>query len=301
MQNQYLFIINTLSGKDKERKEIFNFIEKHFPLSEKIIIKKKADFEYALQHSQNSQFQYIVVNGGDGTINSFLPVLIEQNKILGILPSGSGNGLARSLYIPLNNEEAIETISCCQVHTIDVGKVKITEGIHVIEKYFACAVGAGVDADIAGRFEQQKVRGLLGYIWAGLKEFVYHQAVQAEIEIDGELLSPKKYLILSVMNIPQYGNDFYLCPSADVKDGYLNMVSLEKISIWKYPYVLWNILSRKEKAPVIYRKCKKVQVKLVIKKSTYIHIDGEPLLLNKNTSVEIQIMPSALKVISGKI
>lgn len=295
---EILVIINTLSGKNKNRSFIIDEIKKSIA-SEILVIKSKADFINALEIANNEKFKYVVINGGDGTINSFLPVIIEQNKVLGILPSGSGNGLARTLGISLNPLKALQSIHYGVVDFIDVGKIIIYGKDSVMEKYFTCAVGCGIDADIAGRFEKQKIRGLSGYILAGIKEFFCHKPVYAKVTFDDTEFSDD-FLILSVMNIPQYGNDFYLIPSAKINDGLLNIALLKKINGFKYPVVFWNILRRKERKPMRYFTCKEIRIELKARTHKYIHIDGEPLQVSQNAIIEISVIKKGLKILRDK-
>ncbi len=294
----YLFVINLRSGKERQRAHLIVEIEKRFPGSTIFIMKEKEDFSRAIELSQSKKYRYIVLSGGDGTIHSFLPVIVEQGKILGILPSGSGNGLARTLNIPLQPLQALALIEKNTVERIDVGKITIEKGSEKCYHYFSCAVGLGVDAQIAYRFEHQKIRGLLGYLLAAFKQIFYHKSIKARIEVDSEMYSEQNFLILSVMNIPQYGNEFYLSPSARVNDGVLNVVLLKRISFFQYPYVLFNILRKKEKKPMQFSKVKEMVVHVLSSDFLHYHIDGEPQVVSSVfPSFHIKILPSALQVI----
>lgn len=292
-----LFIINTLSGNQRNRTTLLQTIKKNYSTANIFVIQSKNDFEECIKLGHQDKFRYLIINGGDGTINSFLPILIKQNKILGILPAGSGNGLARTLGIPLNSVRALDLLQKQNVQQIDVGKLIIKNGDHSITNYFSCAVGVGVDAYIAYRFEQQKIRGLIGYVWAALKEFFVHKVVQAHLNIDDKLSRQDGFLILSMMNIPQYGNEFYLSPSAKSNDGFLNLVILNKISIFQYPIVLFNLLRKKEKYPMHFLQFKNLQLKILSDGEIVFHIDGEPKILKSHSlSFEISVVPSALRV-----
>ncbi len=296
---EHLFVINLRSGKERQRAHLIQEIEKRFPGSTLFIVKEREDFSRAIELSQSKKYRYIVVSGGDGTIHSFLPVIIEQAKILGILPSGSGNGLARTLNIPLHPLRALALIEKNTVQKIDVGKITIEKGSEKCYHYFSCAVGFGVDAPIAYRFEHQKIRGLLGYLLAAFKQIFFHKSIKARIEVDSEMCPEQNFLVLSVMNIPQYGNDFYLSPSARVNDGFLNVVLLKKVSFFQYPYVLFNVLRKKEKKPMQFCKFKEMGVHILSSDFMYYHIDGEPQVISSVfPSFKINILPSALQVLS---
>lgn len=291
-----LFIINKLSGNDRNRSPLIDAIKRNFKDATIAIIKEKNEFNPTIDFAKSQKFNSIIINGGDGTINSFLPVIIETKKVLGIIPSGSGNGLARTLGIPLNPLEALTQISQFKPQHIDVGKVKILTDKKIIEKYFVCAVGLGIDANMADRFEKQNVRGLTGYILAGIKELFSYKPVKAKIRADNQSIRENTYTILSVMNIPQYGNDFYIVPSALVNDGFLNLVLLEKMSIWTYPYVGLNFLMKREKKPVHYLKAKNIVVE-ILSDNVCCHIDGEPYKETNISRIEIEVMPSAISIL----
>lgn len=294
-----LFVINLLSGTRKDRHFLINAIRKEYPESEIFVLKSKEDFSVCLNKAKDERYAYIVINGGDGTINSFLPILIEHKKILGILPSGSGNGLARTLGIPLQPLKALEVIKQCKFKAMDVGKLTYVDTDYH-SKYFSCAVGFGIDANIAYRFEQQKIRGLIGYLISSLKEWMAYQPVRIEGVIDNTIFINGQFLIVSIMNIPQYGNDFYVIPSAIINDGILNIVTLNKISSALYPIVLWNLIMKREKKPLKYYKGKKILLRYIVdhmdKNPLYYHIDGEPYKVEGNTQFEIEILSNQLHV-----
>ncbi|GIV26807.1 MAG: hypothetical protein KatS3mg027_0621 [Bacteroidia bacterium] len=292
-----LFIINTLSGNRRDRTDLLKSIKVNYPNANIFIIKNRNDFNQCFELSKQDQFRYLIINGGDGTINSFLPILIQYNKILGILPSGSGNGLARTLGIPLNAFKVLEILKNQNIQSIDIGKIIIDFGSNQILNYFSCAVGFGIDAYIAHRFEQQKMRGLMGYVIAAMKEFFKYKEVTANLIVDNNDIVKNNFLILSVMNIPQYGNEFYLSPSAQCDDGYLNLVSLNKISIIQYPFVLFNLLRKKERKPMQFLRLKNLQIKILNAEKIVYHIDGEPKVIGSNANIKLEIMPLAIRVL----
>lgn len=297
-QKQLLFIINTLAGNYKNKGHLISYIKTHFPSSEIIIIKKKEDFAFSIELSKNEKYKYLIINGGDGTINSFLPVIIEHNKVLGILPSGSGNGLARSLNIPLNFIDALNRIQKNDIQNIDVGKItKYYQG-QIEHRYFACAVGFGIDANIASRFEQQKIRGIMGYLLSSAKEFFNYKAVSAKINNPKEKhCIENNFLILSIMNIPQYGNDFYLCPSAQINDGNLNLVLLKKVNAYSYPYILFNLITKIQKKPFEYYTIKSLEIEFTRGNIISYHIDGEPYNTSGPVKFKVDVIPLVLNVL----
>lgn len=299
--HHFLFIINTLSGNSRNRTDIVRRIQNGFSDAKIFIIQKKEDFNLAIQECSKEIYQYIIINGGDGTINTFLPLIVQQKKILGIIPSGSGNGLARSLNIPLNDIDALQCLLNHKITEVDVAGCRIFFEDKIIERYFACAMGLGVDAYAAVRFEKQKIRGLWGYIYAVMYSLFNYEYIKAIIIIDNKIkIAEAKYVLFSVMNIPQYGNDFYLAPSAKFNDGFLNVVLLKKHHWLMYFYAFLNFIRKKEQSPVCYYLCKNVEIYLSKKTDNlYIHIDGEPIQVANQLKLQIYVIPSALKVLGG--
>jgi len=291
---KYLFVINLLSGRDRSRQRLIQQIKQSFK-GDIFIIQSKNQFTECLEISKN--YENIIVNGGDGTINSFLPIIIEHNKTLGILPSGSGNGLARTLKIPLNAGAALEIIKQNNVKKIDAGVVRVILKDKIETQYFLSAVGFGIDAAIAEEFEKQSTRGFWGYIKVTLKKMFSYQSVNLKFHINQQTIEGD-FLILSILNIPQYGNDFYISPSAKVDDGLLNVAILKKINLLMYPYVLYNLLMKKERRPMIYFKTNRIEIELNESNKFY-HIDGEPRLLSNAEKVVIEVIPSAVNVFVG--
>lgn len=292
----FLFVINFLSGSDRNKDGLIKSIAEMFPEAHIFVIKSREDFDSAIKLSQEERFKYIIISGGDGTIHSFLSVIIEQNKVLGILPSGSGNGLARSLNIPLSPIMALKRICNERIVRIDVGKLQVGGKDDGRCYYFSSAIGFGVDAFIAHRFEQQKIRGLFGYVLAGMKEFFQYRPIHVWVQIDDTLVIEDDFLIFSIMNIPQYGNNFYLVPSARLNDGALNVVGLKKKSMIWYAYALYQLLRRKETYPMMYFRAKQVRIEIKGKKKGYYHIDGEPRVYGDSSVFEVKVMPGLLSV-----
>jgi len=286
-----LFVINLLSGRERNRQRLIQQIKQSFN-DDIFIIQSKNQFAECLEIIKS--YENIIVNGGDGTINSFLPIIIEQNKTLGILPTGSGNGLARTLKIPLNASASLEIIKQNNVNKIDAGVVKLCFKNKIETHYFLSAVGFGIDAAIAEEFEKQSTRGFWGYIKVTLKKIFSHQSVNLKLHLNQQTIEGD-FLILSVLNIPQYGNEFYISPSAKIDDGLLNVAMLKKINLLMYPYVLYNLLMKKERRPMIYFKTNRIEIDLNENNKSY-HIDGEPRLLSNAEKVIIEVIPSAVNV-----
>lgn len=156
----------------------------------------------------------VIVAGGDGTVNEAASALWNSGVALGIIPIGSGNGLARSLDIPQSPAEAIATIGAGRKVCIDRG---VANG-----KPFYCTLGMGLDALVSQRFSQEKRRGRTTYIKDTLLEYLTFIPEKYELLFGGKRVVSEA-TVLAVCNSPQYGNNAYIAPRADMTDGLLDV------------------------------------------------------------------------------
>ncbi len=291
MKSNILFIINPISG-GKEKQKIPALIDKHLDHS-----KFNANFSFTAyighaaelaEEAANKNFDIIVAVGGDGTINEIASKVSSLQKILGIIPFGSGNGLARALHIPINVKKAIQVINSFEVQTIDAGKLN--------GKYFFNMAGIGFDAHISAAFAGNKTRGLKGYISLGLKEIKSYEPEFYELDIDG-VKYQRDAFILSIANSTQYGNNVHISPKSLLSDGLLEVCIVKPVSLYKLPLLVYEMLNAKTHRSNLVEIISGKKIKITRVKENSIHIDGEPFFMGKN--IEIEIIPSALKVITS--
>ena len=225
MQNRtsVLFIVNPISGTT-DKKRIVALIPKY--LSD-----ERFDVHVAYTDHRGHAAELaseavadgtdvVVAVGGDGTVNEVARSLVHSRTALGIIPCGSGNGLARHLYIPMNPEGAMQVLADCQIKSLDYGIINGTP--------FFCTCGVGFDAFVSSKFAQSGRRGLLTYIENTLKEGLKYQPDTYEMEIDGEKKQFKAFLI-ACANASQYGNNVYIAPHASMSDGLMDVTVMEPI------------------------------------------------------------------------
>jgi YegS/Rv2252/BmrU family lipid kinase len=228
----------------------------------------------------------IIAVGGDGTVNELGRALINTPAYLGIIPCGSGNGLARYLGIPLKTSDAIAMLNNCLKSEIDYGTIN--------EQPFFCTCGVGFDAHIGNRFAQSKKRGFLTYVKETIYAFFNYQPKKYRIKIDGERYKHQAFMV-TCANSGQYGNDAYISPSADIRDGLLDVCILSPFPKRKALDIGIRLFKRtmdkSEYLTVI--KGKKITIKR--KKKGEVHLDGEPALMGKK--IKVRIEPLGLKVL----
>lgn len=228
----------------------------------------------------------VVIAGGDGSINEVGATLAGTNVALGILPAGSGNGLARSLGIPINAKGAVENLNGYQLRTIDTG---LANG-----RPFMNMAGVGFDAAVAHAFHKQKMRGLFKYFMLGLRELQNYELQNYHIVADGREFTRKAYLI-SLANSAQYGNDALVAPKAKVDDGQLDAVVVNKFPFYQF-FVLFYRLFRGtlDQSPHI-KTFKFKEMTITQERNDVAHLDGDPFDLGQ--TLDIRINPQSLKVI----
>jgi len=284
-----LFIINPISG-GRVKLAIPDFIDKYLDKE-----KFNANFvftEYVghaaelAEEASNKNFDVIIACGGDGTINEVAGKVLKYNKVLGILPLGSGNGLARFLKIPKNIRYALSIINRLKIEEIDTGEFN--------EKCFFNLAGLGFDAHLSAIFSKDKKRGLSGYVKLGLQEVFNYKAETYLLEIDGKQYKRKAFAI-SFANSSQYGNDVYIAPNASVKDGLLDVCIIKPFSILKLPVLSYVMLKGTAETSDMVEIIKGRHIKIIRQNDGAVHVDGEPLQMGKE--IEVMVKPLSLKVL----
>lgn len=229
----------------------------------------------------------VIVAGGDGTVNEVATALLHSDTAIGIVPCGSGNGLARTLGIPMDFEGALDVIARSKPYSIDCG---IAEGMP-----FFCTFGVGFDAAVTEKFSACKRRGKMQYVRNALIEFLNFTADHYALEIDGKVYTEDAMLI-AVCNTSQYGNNAYIAPQASLTDGLLDVTVIRDGSPFDQAWAGVGLLSGKIDKHRIIDSFKAREVKITRQNEGPAQIDGEPLTLGEK--IHIKCEPSCLNVLS---
>lgn len=289
MKLKVLFIINPISG-GKDKKKIPGYIETHLDKAKfdfRISFTERVEHAFMLSKAAVKEgYNIVVAVGGDGTVNEVAKGIVNTNCVLGIIPYGSGNGLARTLKVPLNTINAIKNIN--NNHYIKIDSAKLND------RMFFNMAGCGFDAQISNEFASDKKRGLIGYIKVAFQQIRKYKSEQYQINIDGNIINREAF-ILSIANSSQYGNDAHIAPHADVKDGILDIVIVKPFHFIKLPIMAMYMFRNKadQSKYVEYFKGKKIHISR--EKKAPIHLDGEPSMEQKDLNIEI--LPLSLNVI----
>ncbi|MDR1517317.1 MAG: diacylglycerol kinase family lipid kinase [Dysgonamonadaceae bacterium] len=235
------------------------------------------------------KYKYVITVGGDGTVNEVAKALIGTDCTLGIIPFGSGNGLARDLHIPLNSRNALKIILAGNVRTIDYGVAN--------DHVFFCTCGVGFDAFISGKFAEEKLRGPLGYLRQVLEGVIDFKSDEYDLDYDDGSLKERAF-VLTCANASQYGNDAFIAPEADMEDGKMNVSILKPLNAIEIPQTTLQLFTKN-----IDKNSKMISLltsSLTIHRSRegVMHVDGEPVQTGKDISVKI--VPKGLRVLAPK-
>jgi len=230
-------------------------------------------------------FDYVVAVGGDGTINEVARGLLNSDTPMGILPRGSGNGLARHLGISVTLTDAIDNLFHHKVMKIDT--------LSINDKLSLNVSGIGFDGHVANLFANKKIRGLVGYVRITVKEYFQFPEFEAEVSVDNKTVVRKSFII-AVANSSQYGNNIKIAPLASVRDGILHLTIMKKIPLYRFDYIL-SFLKGSFTNSKMFEILKGKEVKIKTSQAVPYHIDGEPCGLND--SFNIQLRPASLSVL----
>lgn len=292
MKKRIAFIINPISGifhKDK----IPKLIRKNLDLS---IFEPEIVFtQYAGHASEiardfaNKGFDCVVAVGGDGTVNETACALRHTNTALGIVPTGSGNGLARHLHISLSTRQAIKQLNKSQVSTIDYGLIN--------EKPFFCTCGMGFDAHVSMEFCNVKKRGFFSYLNKIIVGFFSYKPTKYHLKTGDTEVATEAFLI-TICNASQWGNAAYVAPKASVRDGLLDVVVLKEVRFFPALWLTVKLYTHKIGNGKYIKTWKTNE--LIVNSESLIptHLDGEPF--ERTKQVRISIVPNGLKVFCAK-
>jgi diacylglycerol kinase (ATP) len=286
VQRKLLYIINPISGTinpisgTRNKVSLQEIIEKET---------RRAGFQYAIYPSvadgdysflypviKEEKFTDVIIAGGDGTINQAVNSLRKQEVQFGILPCGSGNGLAFSAGIPKDPVKALRIAFN--------GKSKLTDGFFINNQFACMLCGLGFDAQVAHDFANSPKRGLTTYVKKTIENFISAKAYPFVLTANGKELHIEAFFI-SVANSNQFGNHFTIAPKASLNDGLLDVVIMTKQNKLGVVYQAFkqvfgfNKVQRigvlDEQSSLLYFQTEKL--KITNAGGAPLHIDGDPV------------------------
>ncbi len=284
-----IYLINPISGTSK-KEGLRKLIEREttaqgIPFE---ILSTNADGDYDLLKDKilKEGITDVVVTGGDGTVNQVTSVLRGISIRIGIIPVGSGNGLARTAGIPTRPQQALALIFTGKTQKVDA---------FLINNQYACTLsGIGFDAQVAHDFATKASRGLVTYTQQSILNFFKAHPYQFEVIIDGFSFFTDAFFI-SIANSNQFGNNFTIAPQANLHDGLLDIVIVQKMNKAKLPFVMLKHIRSNNKIQELVESMSQKNIiyfqtaSLIIRNLKYapLHIDGEPRETAEEFTIEI--------------
>lgn len=282
MKRKVTFIMNPISGTTNKAgipKLIEETLDKE-AFDYEIRLTEYAGHATGIAHdAMMAGVDVVVAVGGDGTVNEVAKAIVHSNTALGIIPCGSGNGLARHLMLPMDIKKSIEIINQCAVHDLDYGLINNIP--------FFCTCGMGFDAFISMKFAMSGKRGPITYAENVLKEGLSYKPETYEIEDETGTKRYKAFLI-SCANASQYGNNAYIAPQASMSDGLLDVIIMEPFDVLEAPQISIDMFNKTldKNSKIKTFKAKRIHVHR--EKPGCIHFDGDPVMTDADVDISLE-------------
>ena len=289
MKKKAVFVINLISGTS-DKAAIPGLIDQYLD-------KTKFEYEIAITQyaghaseiatkAKDDGVDVVVAVGGDGTVNEVARAIVHSNTALGIIPCGSGNGLARHLLLPLNVRKAIDVINRGEVRQLDYG---------IINDYpFFCTCGMGFDAFVSMKFAEAGKRGPITYVENVLREGLKYKPETYIIEDKNGTLRYKAFLI-SCANASQYGNNAYIAPQASMSDGLMDVIIMEPFDVFEAPQISIEMFSKTLDKNSKIKTFRTRHLHIHRDKPGVIHYDGDPVMTGAD--IDIELKPKGINII----
>lgn len=290
-QKRALLIINPISGTSKktglDRKVTERLAREEITVTTRWTERAGHATELARQ-GVDEGYDMVIAAGGDGTINETAVGLLDSGTAMGIIPCGSGNGLARHLNIPVNVGGALEVIAAGRSEVCDSGSVN--------GRPFFCTFGMGFDAEVSHRFANSGKRGLVTYVRSTVATLMHYKPQTVAISFDGKPEVTERVFTLAVCNASQYGNNAYIAPKALITDGLLDVTVFHPSNKLRTSLVSLDLMAGSIDKNILIDTYRVKEVTIRRQSDGPAHIDGEPLMLP--AELHVKVHPGSLRVLT---
>lgn len=276
-----LFIVNPISGVKKKTsvlKQIENGIEATLFTYEIVLTEYAGHAAELAKKAAEEGVDIVVAVGGDGTVNEVARSLVHSNSALGIIPRGSGNGLARHLQIPMDVKKALKIINQASIQCLDYGKIN--------GQPFFCTCGVGFDAFVSLKFAESGKRGPLSYVENTLREGLRYQPDTYTIETENGVTKHKAFLV-ACANASQYGNNVYIAPNASMSDGLMDIIIMEAFNTIESPQIILQLLNKTIDTNSHVKTIQAKKVRITRSTNGVAHCDGDFFMTGDTIDVEL--------------
>ncbi len=289
MKKRILFIVNPVAGVQRK--------DKIPPLINKYLDHDKYDYEVIYTEARGhateialdavkNNIDIVAVAGGDGSVNEVAKGLLGSSTCLAIIPSGSGNGLARHLGYSINIKSTLQIINAFNCKQIDVCKIN--------DEYFFSLIGIGFDAFAAKVFSREETRGFITYAWSAIKSLSSFDSFDFELSSKEKNIVGKAFMI-NVCNSNQYGYNVKVAPHANLSDGLMDVILVDDIPKWKVPFAVMQVFTQTHLMNKHFQSFKTDALTINATNYAYLQIDGETV--PKDKKFTITMLPNALRVL----
>lgn len=232
--------------------------------------------------------EVVVAIGGDGTVNETARSLVDTRTALGVVPMGSGNGLARHVQIPLEIGRALAVIREGHVEEVDYGTVNG----HI----FFCTAGIGFDAEVSRRFAEVGKRGGFTYVQNVIDLLAGYKPSTYTLYGDDGRVREKAFLI-AIGNAAQYGNNAYITPRASIQDGMMDVTLVRPFNLIDAPQMAVQLFSRNIDENSHILSLRSARFRIIMPRPNVVHVDGEPVEMD--AVLDVQTHCAGLRVLTS--
>ncbi len=290
-KKKILFLINPVAGR-KNNFDYAYYIDKYIDQSvflHEVYRPNKKDEATELLKEKADSFDIVVAVGGDGTINEVINGCAGTQAILGIIPAGSGNGLAYSLGIPFSIKKAIKLINN---YEDNLQKIDL---ILANDRFAVNQIGFGFDAHIANLFSKTKKRGLLKYAYLSLREYFKYKNEPFSFKANGKEYEAHAFVV-NFSNNSQFGNKAHIAPLADLRDGNLEISTLAHFPKILLPLILIRLFRKTLHRSRFYESFKAQTATIPFQEDVLLNMDGEHIGLTRD--LDLKVLRQELAVIA---
>ena len=292
MTKKIAFIINPYSGTGKKEDLpglIKAGLDPSFGKPEIVFTEYRGHATQLAKDFVVKGFQMVVAVGGDGTVNEVARSLIHTDTSLGIIPIGSGNGLARHLGIPMSIRKAIEQLNHSEPILMDYGLVN--------GRPFFCTCGTGFDAYVSTEFAKGNKRGIMSYLEKIITGYFSYKSQNYHLLGEGIDLNVKAF-VLTFANASQWGNNAYIAPQASVQDGQMDISIMSNFPVIAIPTLALNLFAKNIDKDLFMTTLRSDELTLFREESGPFHYDGEPY--EEGKEIQVKTVADGLKVLVKK-
>ncbi|MBL7697276.1 MAG: YegS/Rv2252/BmrU family lipid kinase [Chitinophagaceae bacterium] len=298
---KFLYLINPISGT-KKKSLLKKTIEqktsaKNIPF-EITETRRDANYSFLKEKILSEKITDVVICGGDGSVSTITSFLLDVPVNIGIIPTGSGNGLAFAAGIPYSTTRALDIIFA--------GSPAFVDGFWINDKFSCMMCGIGCDAQVAHEFANRKVRGLKTYLQLSAMHFFKAKPFNFTIKTKDFSTTVDAFFI-TISNSNQFGNNITIAPKASLSDGRFDIVIVKKMHKLMLPFALLRQISGNNTIEELknYRNNKNIvyfqasEATIVNNSNAPLHIDGEPEPFTEN--IKLKILPNAFRLLQPSV